>query len=249
MPRFCALLVKEAFKTWGDTVAEVREAVDFLRYYANEAERIMAPIVTLPGPHGRKQRAAPDRARCLGLHQPLELSAGDLHGPGGGRAGHRQHRAGQARRADARRGAGGGQAVACRRRTCRCTATAARPRRDRGRGPGGGPRGRRGVHRLHPGGQDHPACAGGQRRPHRAADCRDRRHQRHAGGQHRPARAGGRRRGAKRLPLGRAALLGAAPAVRARGHCRRRDRDDPGRGSRAGHGRPGRPGHRCGAGD
>lgn len=44
MPRFCALLVKEAFKTWGDTVAEVREAVDFLRYYANEAERIMAPV-------------------------------------------------------------------------------------------------------------------------------------------------------------------------------------------------------------
>ncbi|MDQ3059335.1 MAG: L-glutamate gamma-semialdehyde dehydrogenase [Pseudomonadota bacterium] len=48
MPRFCALLVKEAFKTWGDAVAEVREAVDFLRYYANDAERIMAPIV-LPG--------------------------------------------------------------------------------------------------------------------------------------------------------------------------------------------------------
>ncbi len=51
MPRFCALLVKEAFKTWGDTVAEVREAVDFLRYYANEGERIMAPV-TLPGPTG-----------------------------------------------------------------------------------------------------------------------------------------------------------------------------------------------------
>ncbi len=51
MPRFCALLVKEAFKTWGDTVAEVREAVDFLRYYANEAERVMQPIA-LPGPTG-----------------------------------------------------------------------------------------------------------------------------------------------------------------------------------------------------
>uniref|UniRef100_UPI00313C89E3 proline dehydrogenase family protein n=1 Tax=Hydrogenophaga sp. OTU3427 TaxID=3043856 RepID=UPI00313C89E3 len=51
LPRFCALLVKEAFKTWGDAVAEVREAVDFLRYYANEAERVMAPI-ELPGPTG-----------------------------------------------------------------------------------------------------------------------------------------------------------------------------------------------------
>jgi RHH-type transcriptional regulator, proline utilization regulon repressor / proline dehydrogenase / delta 1-pyrroline-5-carboxylate dehydrogenase len=47
----CALLVKEASKTWGDAVAEVREAVDFLRYYAGEAERIMAPV-TLPGPTG-----------------------------------------------------------------------------------------------------------------------------------------------------------------------------------------------------
>jgi RHH-type proline utilization regulon transcriptional repressor/proline dehydrogenase/delta 1-pyrroline-5-carboxylate dehydrogenase len=51
LPRFCALLVKEAFKTWGDAVSEVREAVDFLRYYANEAERIMAPIA-MPGPTG-----------------------------------------------------------------------------------------------------------------------------------------------------------------------------------------------------
>jgi RHH-type transcriptional regulator, proline utilization regulon repressor / proline dehydrogenase / delta 1-pyrroline-5-carboxylate dehydrogenase len=51
MPQLCALLVKEAFKTWGDCVSEVREAVDFLRYYALEAERIMQPMA-LPGPTG-----------------------------------------------------------------------------------------------------------------------------------------------------------------------------------------------------
>jgi RHH-type transcriptional regulator, proline utilization regulon repressor / proline dehydrogenase / delta 1-pyrroline-5-carboxylate dehydrogenase len=51
LPRFCALLVKEAHKTWGDAVSEVREAVDFLRYYANEAERVQTPT-TLPGPTG-----------------------------------------------------------------------------------------------------------------------------------------------------------------------------------------------------
>jgi RHH-type proline utilization regulon transcriptional repressor/proline dehydrogenase/delta 1-pyrroline-5-carboxylate dehydrogenase len=51
LPKFCALLVLEAFKTWGDAVSEVREAVDFLRYYANEAERVMAPIA-MPGPTG-----------------------------------------------------------------------------------------------------------------------------------------------------------------------------------------------------
>jgi RHH-type proline utilization regulon transcriptional repressor/proline dehydrogenase/delta 1-pyrroline-5-carboxylate dehydrogenase len=38
LPEFCALLVKEAFKTQADCVAEVREAVDFLRYYADIAE-------------------------------------------------------------------------------------------------------------------------------------------------------------------------------------------------------------------
>ena len=68
LPRFCALLVKEAHKTWGDTVAEVREAVDFLRYYANEAERIMQPMA-LPqvdavhsvSPQGRPKAEQPPR--------------------------------------------------------------------------------------------------------------------------------------------------------------------------------------------
>jgi len=51
LPRFCALLVKEAFKTWNDAISEVREAIDFLRYYAREAERIMQPQ-SLPGFEG-----------------------------------------------------------------------------------------------------------------------------------------------------------------------------------------------------
>ncbi len=51
LPHFCALIVKEAFRSWGDAVSEVREAVDFLRYYANEADRIMAPQM-LPGVTG-----------------------------------------------------------------------------------------------------------------------------------------------------------------------------------------------------
>ncbi len=48
LPKFCALLVKEAFKTWGDAISEVREAVDFLRYYAMQAERVMQPMA-MPG--------------------------------------------------------------------------------------------------------------------------------------------------------------------------------------------------------
>jgi RHH-type transcriptional regulator, proline utilization regulon repressor / proline dehydrogenase / delta 1-pyrroline-5-carboxylate dehydrogenase len=38
LPFYCGLLVKEAHKTLADCIAEVREAVDFLRYYADEAE-------------------------------------------------------------------------------------------------------------------------------------------------------------------------------------------------------------------
>ncbi len=38
-PEFFALLAREAGKTWLDAVGEVREAVDFARYYASEAER------------------------------------------------------------------------------------------------------------------------------------------------------------------------------------------------------------------
>jgi RHH-type proline utilization regulon transcriptional repressor/proline dehydrogenase/delta 1-pyrroline-5-carboxylate dehydrogenase len=45
------LLAREAGKTLADGVAEVREAVDFLRYYAHQAEKLMAPQ-TLPGPTG-----------------------------------------------------------------------------------------------------------------------------------------------------------------------------------------------------
>ena len=50
-PEFCALLVKEAHKTWGDCVAEVREAVDFCRYYAVQARARLADQ-ELPGPTG-----------------------------------------------------------------------------------------------------------------------------------------------------------------------------------------------------
>jgi RHH-type proline utilization regulon transcriptional repressor/proline dehydrogenase/delta 1-pyrroline-5-carboxylate dehydrogenase len=41
-PEFCGLLVKEAHKTLGDCVPEVREAVDFLRYYADQAQALSA---------------------------------------------------------------------------------------------------------------------------------------------------------------------------------------------------------------
>ncbi len=51
LPEFCALLVKEAHKTLGDCIAEVREAVDFCRYYAEQAVARLGEQA-LPGPTG-----------------------------------------------------------------------------------------------------------------------------------------------------------------------------------------------------
>ncbi|WP_150285981.1 bifunctional proline dehydrogenase/L-glutamate gamma-semialdehyde dehydrogenase PutA [Rhabdaerophilum calidifontis] len=54
--RLLALLQAEAGKTIDDALAEHREAVDFLRYYAGEAERLFTAPLTLPGPTGEENR-------------------------------------------------------------------------------------------------------------------------------------------------------------------------------------------------
>ncbi|MEO5963410.1 MAG: bifunctional proline dehydrogenase/L-glutamate gamma-semialdehyde dehydrogenase PutA, partial [Thermomonas sp.] len=51
MPAYMAMCTKEAGKTLPDGSAEVREAVDFLRYYALQAREHFAPMA-LPGPTG-----------------------------------------------------------------------------------------------------------------------------------------------------------------------------------------------------
>jgi RHH-type proline utilization regulon transcriptional repressor/proline dehydrogenase/delta 1-pyrroline-5-carboxylate dehydrogenase len=52
LPEFVAMCVREAGKTVPDSVAEVREAVDFLRYYAARAREDFGVPVRLPGPTG-----------------------------------------------------------------------------------------------------------------------------------------------------------------------------------------------------
>ena len=54
-----ALCIREAGKTVGDSLNEVREASDFCRYYAASARRMLAEI-QLPGPTGERNR--------LGMH-------------------------------------------------------------------------------------------------------------------------------------------------------------------------------------
>jgi RHH-type transcriptional regulator, proline utilization regulon repressor / proline dehydrogenase / delta 1-pyrroline-5-carboxylate dehydrogenase len=52
MPQFIALCTQEAGKTIPDGIAEVREAVDFLRYYAAQAHTLFGAPEQLPGPTG-----------------------------------------------------------------------------------------------------------------------------------------------------------------------------------------------------
>ncbi len=53
---FVAMCVREAGKTLPASVAEVREAADFLRYYAHEARRLCSAPLALPGPTGEQNR-------------------------------------------------------------------------------------------------------------------------------------------------------------------------------------------------
>lgn len=48
------LCIEEAGKSLPDAIAELREAVDFLRFYAAEAERLYGEPVELPGPTGER---------------------------------------------------------------------------------------------------------------------------------------------------------------------------------------------------
>lgn len=50
------LLVYEGGKTISDALSEVREAVDFCRYYASQARYLMAAPLPLPGPTGEKNQ-------------------------------------------------------------------------------------------------------------------------------------------------------------------------------------------------
>ena len=51
-----SLLSREAGKTLADGIAELREAVDFCRYYANEALSKLSTQTLLPGPTGEENR-------------------------------------------------------------------------------------------------------------------------------------------------------------------------------------------------
>ncbi|HEY5807880.1 MAG TPA: bifunctional proline dehydrogenase/L-glutamate gamma-semialdehyde dehydrogenase PutA [Povalibacter sp.] len=52
LPEFVAYCIREGGRTIPDSIAEVREAVDFLRYYASRARAEFGTGISLPGPTG-----------------------------------------------------------------------------------------------------------------------------------------------------------------------------------------------------
>ncbi len=56
LDRLMALCVREAGKTVPNALADVREAIDFLRFYAAEARRLFDGAVLLPGPTGERNQ-------------------------------------------------------------------------------------------------------------------------------------------------------------------------------------------------
>ena len=114
-----ALAVRECAKPWAEADADVCEAIDFLEYYAQQAVALEGAngLVQLPG---RAQHAALRGPRRRGRDRPVELPAGDPRRDGRGRAGDRQRRRAQARRAV--------PGVRATRSSRRCTRPASRPR-------------------------------------------------------------------------------------------------------------------------
>ncbi len=65
-----AMAVREAGKTIPDALAEVREAVDFCRYYAQRARADFAEPLALPGPTGERNQIALRGAACSPASRP-----------------------------------------------------------------------------------------------------------------------------------------------------------------------------------
>ena len=84
--QFLSLCLREAGKSLVDAVLEVREAVDFLRYYAAEARaQFTADGITLPGPTGESNRLRlAGRGVCVAISPwnfPLAIFTGLIAGP------------------------------------------------------------------------------------------------------------------------------------------------------------------------
>jgi RHH-type proline utilization regulon transcriptional repressor/proline dehydrogenase/delta 1-pyrroline-5-carboxylate dehydrogenase len=71
-PQLMSLCIREAGKTWPNAVGEVREAVDFCRYYAQQAELAASIASRSPAPAGAT--AAPGPADATTLPGPADVT-------------------------------------------------------------------------------------------------------------------------------------------------------------------------------
>ena len=192
-PELVAMCVREAGKSVPDSIAEVREAVDFLRYYAARAREDFGRPLRMPGPTGESNESAPRGTRGVRLREPVELPAGDLRGAGRRGARRGQHGDRKARGADATgRGTGRAAAAAGRHPGRGAAFPAGRRRGGRRACRGGCSRGRRGVHRFDRDGPADTPQPRGARGRDPGADRGNRRPERDDRGQLGAAGAGGR---------------------------------------------------------
>ena len=83
-PFLCSILVAEAGKTWPDAIGEVREAVDFLRYYADRGEQDLQRQ-ELPSAVGEKNELSYRGSGIWGaiapFNFPMAIFIGQVAGP------------------------------------------------------------------------------------------------------------------------------------------------------------------------
>jgi RHH-type proline utilization regulon transcriptional repressor/proline dehydrogenase/delta 1-pyrroline-5-carboxylate dehydrogenase len=78
---FYSLCIREAGKTLPDAILEVREAVDFLRFYASEARRQFTRALPLPGPTGEQNELRLHGRGVFGCISPWNFPLAIFTGP------------------------------------------------------------------------------------------------------------------------------------------------------------------------
>jgi len=69
--RFIALLQREGGKTLDDALSEVREAIDFCRYYAAQGRKLFGAETAMPGPTGESNALEGTRTTKSQIRRPI----------------------------------------------------------------------------------------------------------------------------------------------------------------------------------
>ena len=124
--KFLSLCQREAGKTLLDAVLELREAVDFLRYYACEARHLFTEPFLLPGPTGEENRLSLAGRGVFATISPWNFPLAIFIGPAAAALAAGNTVVAKTGRANAVDCRAGGQAMSRSRHTGRCVPTASR---------------------------------------------------------------------------------------------------------------------------